>query len=635
MEVQIVRAPAGSGKTQAYIRRIAKKPPGTLIEIYAPTLNLAEEIKRSIEAQGTGHRVVVIKGRDQLGSSGQPLCNRHSLANDVASKGISIFPTLCTRKGPGGPEVCRHYEYCGYISQYQRCNIRIYTHAHLLVARTMLDKDLPQVVVIDEDFALRLIEKVEVSHILIQYVSGIPDCAAAMAAIQAWCQTRDDLTLLSAYQSQNAAGYPWPKLVELLREYRPQISPAEMDHFVAQSVAQHQNVRTVSVLLDHLNKVLSTGHGPSAIDVIPTGLVVHHRHEITRFGDLNSPDAPSVCVVDATISEVLVRQCVPVTTFREMTFPRKALVYQCSDSICSTSSLLSSRQPTADKKIRAQERLGDIQALMDELSASGKKVLVVGPSAITGNPAKGIPSLLTHSSNVELAHFGAIRGLDNWKDCDALVLIGRNEPTAKEVENIARAFFYDDPVPLQLSGQWSSRPEGYWLASGEQLGVEIAAHLDPRVHEVLMQIREAESIQALDRLRLIHNSSPKLVVILSKLPLPGVLVEELMDWKTLTRGTDFERLYRQNGSVLPLNAAWIAHQTGKTVDAAKSAIRRIRGHNLLRFNKWATTLSKPPTEAQYLPVGQRKWSRFWHGLPNLSDAKTALERVIGTQVKVK
>lgn len=171
MPVHVLKAPAGSGKTQTYIEQIAKSPPETLIEVYTPTIKLAEEIKAGIDAYGTSHRVAVIKGRDQLHRDGRPLCVRHNLASQVAANGISVFPTLCMRRGQGGTDACQHYEYCNYVAQYKRCNVRIYTHAHLLVGRTMLDENLPKVVVIDEDFTQQLIERVEVSYALMLHVS--------------------------------------------------------------------------------------------------------------------------------------------------------------------------------------------------------------------------------------------------------------------------------------------------------------------------------------------------------------------------------------------------------------------------------------------------------------------------------
>jgi hypothetical protein len=50
---------------------------------------------------------------------------------------------------------------------------------------------------------------------------------------------------------------------------------------------------------------------------------------------------------------------------------------------------------------------------------------------------------------------------------------------------------------------------------------------------VVEQAREAEMLQAIDRLRLIHSPRKKTVVILCNIPL-DIPVDELVTWKQLT-----------------------------------------------------------------------------------------------------
>ena len=167
------------------------------------------------------------------------------------------------------------------------------------------------------------------------------------------------------------------------------------------SLSGHQNVRPVSSLLSHLDRVLSKGLVPTAIDITPNKLTVHHRHEITRFGDLKGGGAPlRIFITDATISEMIVRQCLPIDTFKEIYGKRKAIVVQCSDSICSTSSLTPAKQNNTAGQQRATQRLSDVQALVDELATTGTDILVVGPSAITGNVIKGKAATLDRKSVV-------------------------------------------------------------------------------------------------------------------------------------------------------------------------------------------------------------------------------------------
>jgi hypothetical protein len=61
----------------------------------------------------------------------------------------------------------------------------------------------------------------------------------------------------------------------------------------------------------------------------------------------------------------------------------------------------------------------------------------------------------------------------------------------------------------------------------------VATHPDPRVQAVVEQTRESEMLQAIDRLRLIHNEKRKTIYILCSIPL-GLPVDELVTWKELT-----------------------------------------------------------------------------------------------------
>ena len=58
----------------------------------------------------------------------------------------------------------------------------------------------------------------------------------------------------------------------------------------------------------------------------------------------------------------------------------------------------------------------------------------------------------------------------------------------------------------------SRRP--YMMRDGSTQSVKVKVHPDRRVQAVVEQVREAEMLQAIDRLRLIHSHQKKTVVIL-------------------------------------------------------------------------------------------------------------------------
>ena len=70
------------------------------------------------------------------------------------------------------------------------------------------------------------------------------------------------------------------------------------------------------------------------------------------------------------------------------------------------------------------------------------------------------------------------------------------------------------------------------MRDGSTRPANVSIHPDPRVQAVLEQGREAEMVQAIDRLRLVHNTERKTVYILCNIPL-DLAVDELVTWKQL------------------------------------------------------------------------------------------------------
>jgi hypothetical protein len=73
---------------------------------------------------------------------------------------------------------------------------------------------------------------------------------------------------------------------------------------------------------------------------------------------------------------------------------------------------------------------------------------------------------------------------------------------------------------------YPTRTRRYLFRDGTTKPVNVSVHPDPRVQAVVEQGREAEMVQAIDRLRLIHNEKRKTVFILCNIPL-DLPVDEL------------------------------------------------------------------------------------------------------------
>ena len=93
-----------------------------------------------------------------------------------------------------------------------------------------------------------------------------------------------------------------------------------------------------------------------------------------------------------------------------------------------------------------------------------------------------------------LAHYNKIRGRDEWKHHDTVIVVGREEPRPIDVDRVARAIWADDPRPLNFvkSGRFVEVSRGYRLSDGSRKGVMTSIHPDPRPQRVLELIRRCE-----------------------------------------------------------------------------------------------------------------------------------------------
>ena len=123
------------------------------------------------------------------------------------------------------------------------------------------------------------------------------------------------------------------------------------------------------------------------------------------------------------------------------------------------------------------------------------------------------------AGRILVTHFSALRGLNDFEDCDAAIIVGREQPPPGAVEALARALYWDDPKPLMIGWGYSRLQAKRRMADGSTKTERIHQHPDTRINGILRQIREREIEQAIDRIRLIYNPDPKSVYILTCIPI--------------------------------------------------------------------------------------------------------------------
>ena len=208
----------------------------------------------------------------------------------------------------------------------------------------------------------------------------------------------------------------------------------------------------------------------------------------------------------------------------------------------------------------------------------GEKPLCIGNKPL-------IERLQAHpniSPKVVFMNFVGLRGSNAAEECSVVFITGRNEPPAIEVDHKARALFWDRDIPLQHDefGNNQNLPlelRGFLTSErfeGGTQGVETRAFSDSRIEAVHQQMREAESIQAIARLRLVHNKQRKRVFILSNVPLE-VPIDQLVKFKDLMPDRlEYEFLKAGNIPLTPLGLFKLRPDLTGSEDSGRKMLER-------------------------------------------------------------
>ena len=99
-------------------------------------------------------------------------------------------------------------------------------------------------------------------------------------------------------------------------------------------------------------------------------------------------------------------------------------------------------------------------------------------------------------------------GLNTYEDNSVIFITGRNQPPLDDIERQARVVFGASGTTLHFDDPEHRPTEeiGYWLSARSPhppSGVSLSSFSDPRIAAIQKQIREAETVQAIARLRLV------------------------------------------------------------------------------------------------------------------------------------
>lgn len=586
-----LRLPAGIGKTEKVIEGLVdalSRPDARQkhINVYLPNHMLAAEwygrLKAALTKAGIQCPVTHIRGRAS-GAPDSPMCAKYEIAARVANLGLPVQATLCSRKVEGKEQKCDQFDRCPYQKQFEDKSpgVRVLPHEYLF---TPLPPGAPEpdIAIIDERFfSTGLVEEsFPLEHLTATrnpFLFGTKGVDAEALA---------DLNRLTAYVSSSLkGGLP---LLKALRnggfdeDYLKDAARTEFGGADAPPLGPQQSLSEQETLLEKCDR-------STALLLYRTWMTLRDELEMARDQSLcvqlkrNFPAPGSGekqdrvfihtrrvirtlgipnLIIDADADHEINRRFLHHLKTHEIQVERKARVTQICDTVVSK------------RKLSTGETLALLKDAVRLRAGQGKSIFVVCNKPFVG-AFENIPGVM-------VGHFGAVRGMNHWQDCEEVYVIGREQPAPDGIEGMARALFWRDDVPLKVlpdnaaNKTLNQELRGYRLRNKSTQGALAAVHPDKRVQRVLEQVRECESTQAIDRLRLIHGPKVKQVFIVSNLPL-DITVDALTTWNDFVPSR-IERAILKGGA-LPLfsgEASRCYPEFWATPKAAKHDFQRTR-----------------------------------------------------------
>ncbi len=626
-----IKAAAGLGKTTEVIEEL-RKHKDLICHYHVPLTELALELVKKLIEAGIPARAILGRGN---GAPDNPMCAKYLAAKKAATLGLNIYKTLCrSRDDDGNIHECKHFKTCPYLQQFHDVpNTIIMAHEYLFLPPPMRIK-APDIIVIDENSTLR--STASYSFSIDRLPSEVRECV--------YQAINDDLDLKTVMIN---GGFTKKRLREIAKTIKPEIEHDVLPNMSEKmaisrlnSIAESEQQKVVKFLECAADEFdFDRGfHGVNIEKDVPTSIdgKKEHQHRVAAHWRRkpNCPNTTPILIIDADADLEINKRFFGAWLKEErITARRNCQVVQCISSRMSKYALLGK-----DGKGNTASLKKALKVVQDEMN-NGHKVLVV-----TNKPVReqitGEPASLQKSSNwngATITHFGAIRGCDEWKDYDTVIVVGREQSPPQSPDEYCRALWADDPKPLRLAnGNYIEVPRGYRLANGAFCGVKSHVHPDERGQKILELIRERETVQAIDRLRLVHATDEKRVIILCNLPI-DITIDKLMSLDqiagTMARmGLEKFNISIEQEGILPLGARdlhaafpdlWVS------VNAAKRALEKLptTSNNIL--------FDVPPhyRSATYRRVGQRgKSSRLLYDSIRHPTPVEALEKLLSAEV---
>jgi hypothetical protein len=492
----LVRSPPGLGKTKEAMewatryqteqegkksilqlsrRDVTSAGAWAQVAIFVPRHELAREVKEVIERNrgelGAPVEVPVLRGRDNGADKGRAPCQRWREAQDLGGKGLPVYSNLCRRRHQREISECPHFGDCEYIRDWRAAYAAPYVilvHSHLGVGwestgivrgafGRSAENDRPQfehsfspanaaIVVCDEDPTTSLIQRTRLDSGVIgtieerrlgdHILAGLASAGGLLDYLREKEITPEEIRLTVGKLRKR-------------EQKRGQISnPSASDAVLERDIKSASSLVRLSGILQRLADELASGRPGGAYSLIAAGdgLVSQGRRP-WPFKDRR------LLVLDGTANPDILREFVPtLAAMPPIRVHRKARVIQVSNSTFFKGSVISRTASGRGKgKPELSSRLLEVAEFIEKTARTGRTLVVTNKPvrcALTGEEERDTLPISAKYHGADVAHFGNLRGSNEFEEHEIAIILGRDEPSVRAAER-AMAIWYDTKEPIR------------------------------------------------------------------------------------------------------------------------------------------------------------------------------------------
>jgi len=582
-----IKAAAGLGKTTAVISELCvgqvKYQRAVHVEYYVPTHKLSSQVVDDLKAEYEIHaaripegerpsiNISILKGRSQPDNTGNPLCIKKEQVDELCALGYPVSSRLCK----GKQEKCEHYSSCGYQKQFVAQNVdtkgitlpavTVMTRNQLFLERhSFLPK--PDFVVVDESFYQVGLEEIEIGKEVLSLITSEGEGSNVIKALRLFILEKKPL--LKSFRDLNVTKEDVLQEAKLhsfkgLDSIRPSQAVEEQNAYLKNAPKYLKFDLVLTALAEELevskrddSYFLSVGKDNKS-DIILTFM---------KRKEMNIPEGVPILFIDADLNEEVIKAFRPDTKVISIPVERKATVHQFSQTLSSYSR---KKDPAVSEQIHSFLKLfkGDDKTLIVTTKKLRKE--------LTGEDDEQAKEAGLYGK-ASINHYGNLRGLNEFSDFKTVVVLDRNQPNNRNLEQSAKALWFDKATITSLADTvYPMHQQGLRMKDKSEQNVKVSYHPDKYVQILLEINREAEITQAIDRLRLLRGSNDRQVFIATSIPV-DVTVDYYWDWKL------FNRLLKlvEQSVIVPFHPKHFLrafpNETVKTVRGAEDLISKLK-----------------------------------------------------------